>query len=230
MSGGWLARRRRGWQVMVAGGLGNTAALWKDLRDFKDESAGVRARIKILSCLGVWTVLRVIDARSGESELAEAVVAAPLAISAPTEVDGRDFPSWPRKKAARLARGGFLNEFSFGLEVRDDFDFDAGGLRQAGHLDGGAGGEIAGEIFGVDFVHAGEVREVGQEHGALHDVGEGELLVVEDGLHILQHAFGLHLDVALDEVAGRGVDGDLSGAEEQIADAHGMVIGTDRSR
>ncbi len=112
-----------------------------------------------------------------------------------------------------------------GLEVRDDFDFS--GVRapgQRGDLDGGAGGKISGEILRVNFIHAREIREVGEENRALDHVGEGQFLIVEDGLHVLQDAVGLRLDVASDEVAGGGIEGNLAGAEEQVADADGMVV------
>ena len=108
-----------------------------------------------------------------------------------------------------------------------DFDLDVRAFGQRGDLDRRARGEIAGEILGVDFVHPGEVREVGEEHGGLHHVSECELLVVEDRLHVFEHAFGLRFDVASDEIAICGADGDLPGAEEQVADAHGMVVRAD---
>ena len=86
---------------------------------------------------------------------------------------------------------------------------------------------ILGEILGVDFVHAAEVSKVSHEHGGLHHVGERELLVVENGLHVFEHALGLSFDVASNQVAIGRADGDLSGAEQQVADAHGVVVWAD---
>ena len=70
----------------------------------------------------------------------------------------------------------------------------------------------------------GEVGEVGEEHGALHNVRECEALVFENDLYVFEDAFGLDFDVAADEVAGARFDRDLAGAEQHVADAHSMVI------
>ena len=111
--------------------------------------------------------------------------------------------------------------------MRDDFDLHAGSLGQAGDLDGGTCGEILREILRVNFIHAGEVRQVGQEDGGLHDVRKSQPLVVEDGLDILEDAVGLDFDVADDEAAVLGIERNLASAEQQVADAHGVVVGAD---
>src|ERR1700722_9178725 len=113
-----------------------------------------------------------------------------------------------------------------GLMVGDDFDVHNRGFRQGSDLDGGARRKIRREIFGVNFVHPREVGEVGQKHGAFHNVGKRQLLVVENGFDVLEHAVCLCLDVALDEIARGGINRNLSRAKQQVANAHGMVIGT----
>ena len=52
-----------------------------------------------------------------------------------------------------------------GLPHCDGFDLEAGAFGDGGDLDAGAGGERRTEGAGVDVVHGGEVREVGEEHG-----------------------------------------------------------------
>ena len=111
--------------------------------------------------------------------------------------------------------------------MRHDFDFYARAFGQSSDLNGGTRGEILREILRIDFVHPGKVREVSEEHGGLHHVSEGELLVIKDGLHVFEHALGLGFDVASDEIAIGGADGDLTSAEQQVADAHGMVVWAD---
>jgi len=108
--------------------------------------------------------------------------------------------------------------------MRDDFDLHVGALGQAGDLHGGARREIFREILRVNIVHGNEVGEVGEKHGGFHDVGKGQSLVIENGLYILQHAVGLRLDAADDEAAILGIDGDLSGTEQEVANAHGVII------
>lgn len=111
--------------------------------------------------------------------------------------------------------------------MRHDFDLHVRAFGQRGDLHRGTRREIAREILSIDLVHPGEVGEVGHEHGGLHHVGEREFLVVEDGLHVFEHAFGLGFDVAGDETAVGRIKRDLARAEQQIADAHGMVVRAD---
>ena len=82
--------------------------------------------------------------------------------------------------------------------MRDDFDFHYGPFRQRGDLDGGTRREIVREIFRINFIHAGEVGEVREEDGAFHDIGESQLLIIENRLYIFQNAFGLRFDVGAD--------------------------------
>src|SRR5471032_1689330 len=70
------------------------------------------------------------------------------------------------------------------LKMCDDLNLHVRALGQRGNLDRGARREIAREILRVNLVHAREVAEVGQEHRAFHDIGEGEFLVVQNGLHV----------------------------------------------
>ena len=112
----------------------------------------------------------------------------------------------------------------------DAFDFDEGVFREAGYLDGGTGGwHVAfwGEVAGVDLVHGGEVVHVLEEDGGLENVGEREVDGVEDGAEVFADALGLLGDAAFDEVAGGGVDGDLAGGVDEIADTDGLRVGAD---
>ena len=97
-------------------------------------------------------------------------------------------------------------------------------------MDGGARRKIAREKLAVNLVHAGEFREVGEEDGALHDVRKGQALVIEDALHVLQHAARLVLDVAGDELAVGRIERNLPGAEQQVTDADGVIVGANGRR
>lgn len=98
--------------------------------------------------------------------------------------------------------------------MRDDFDFDDGAFGQSGDLNRGTGREIVREIFRVDFVHAREVGEVRQEHGAFDDVREGKFLILQNGFYVFQDAFGLRFDIAGNEVSGGRIKRDLPRAKE----------------
>ena len=113
------------------------------------------------------------------------------------------------------------------LEMRDDFNLHTRTLRQRGDLDRGARRKIFSEILRVNFIHAGEIREIRQEHRAFDDVGERQHLVFQNRLHILQHAVGLRLDVAGNQISIRRFNRDLSCTKKQIADAHGMIVRAD---
>jgi hypothetical protein len=54
-------------------------------------------------------------------------------------------------------------------------------------------------------------------------MGESELLVSRIAW-IFEHAFGLDLDIARNQITRCGVQRDLSGAKQQVANAHGMVV------
>ena len=112
--------------------------------------------------------------------------------------------------------------------MRNDFDLDMGAFWQPCDLDSGARRKVRCEVFGIDFVHPAKIRQVGEEDGAFDDIGEREILVIEDGLDVIEDTLGLCLDVAQDQVARGGIKGNLSSAEKQVADAHGVVVGSDR--
>ena len=112
----------------------------------------------------------------------------------------------------------------FDLKMSNDFDLDICAFGQGSHLDGGAGWKFLREIFGIRFVHAGEIGEVRQEHCAFDYVGECQFLIIQNRFHIQQYPFGLGCDITSDQVAGRWVNGNLSGAKKKIPCAHGMVI------
>ena len=84
-------------------------------------------------------------------------------------------------------------------------------------------------MFRVNCIHTRKISEIGHKHRAFDDIGKSQLLVVEDGFDILEHAFGLRFDVAGNQIAGRGINRDLPGAKKQIANPHGLIVRTDRS-
>lgn len=82
----------------------------------------------------------------------------------------------------------------------------------------------------IDLVHGREVGKVRHKNSAFHDMGKGQALVLENGLHILKHALRLRLDVTNNEVTVLGINRYLASAKEQIAYAHGVAVGADDSR
>jgi hypothetical protein len=107
--------------------------------------------------------------------------------------------------------------------MRDHFDLHIGATRQCRHLDGGACREVAGEIGSVNFVHAAEVSEVGQENSRFDDIGEVEILICEDDFHVFEDTLGLGFDVASNQVS-IGVERNLPSAKEHVAHADSVVI------
>ena len=83
------------------------------------------------------------------------------------------------------------------------------------------------KVFGVEGVHGGEVGHVFEEDGGFDDVGEVEAGGGEDGLEVFEDAGGLGCDAAGDQRAGGGVEGDLAGGVEGVADADGLGVGAD---
>lgn len=112
----------------------------------------------------------------------------------------------------------------------DDLDFYEGVLGERGHGYGGAGGgddAFGGQVFGVDLVHDGEVGHALEEDGGFDYVGEVEAGFVKDSANVLEDADGLLGDASGDELAGGGVEGNLSGEEEHASDANGLRVRAD---
>ena len=145
--------------------------------------------------------------------------------------EGADAHAGPLHRFAQAqadnSRNGVLGA---GVFFGDDFDFYEGFAGEAGYGYGGAGGgydSVGGEDGGVDFVHRGEVFHVLEEDGGFDDVDHAEAGGFEDGGEVLEDLGGLLLDAAGDELAGGGVEGDLAGGVEGVADADGLGVGAD---
>ena len=106
-------------------------------------------------------------------------------------------------------------------------DFEPGVARQARRLDRGARGKRLGEERPVDLVHGREVFEVGEEDGGASHVRKRESRFFEQGADVLEDAAGLRGDVASHEGARRGVDGNLSRNEQELAGAERGGVGAD---
>lgn len=114
--------------------------------------------------------------------------------------------------------------------MRYHFNLHRGTFGQRGDLNRGTGWKIPGEIAGVNLIHRCKVAEVGHEHRAFENICKGQSLIVQNGLHVFQHALGLRFDVAGHQIAGGGFNWNLPGAEKQIAGTDGMVIRTHGGR
>src|SRR5258708_38877876 len=111
--------------------------------------------------------------------------------------------------------------------MRDYLYLHSRSLRQCRDLDGGPGREIRREVHRIDLVHTGEVGEVGQKDCAFDHVPKRKSLVIEAGLDVFQNAIRLRLDVASNKISRGGIEWNLAGAEQHIADAHSMVVRAD---
>jgi 3-hydroxybutyryl-CoA dehydrogenase len=101
-------------------------------------------------------------------------------------------------------------------------------LGQGAYLYRFTGREVALEIFAVDLVHLAKLVHIGEEDGGLDHVAEGHAGFLENIFQVLHHLVGLFLDVAVLQVAGGGINADLSGDEEQAGCFHPLVIRSDR--
>ena len=81
----------------------------------------------------------------------------------------------------------------------------------------------------VDRVDRREVGDVGQEDRRLDDVRPGQAGGVEDGREVAQGPLGLGLD-AVDELAGRRIEPELAGAEEEPVGRDRLAVRADRRR
>ena len=123
-----------------------------------------------------------------------------------------------------------LSLLDFALLSSDDFDLNKRVLGQTGHLDRAAGRIVAfGEESRVHLVHRAEVVHVAQEHGGLDNGIHAQAGGLQDRLDIGQGLLRLLLD-ALGERAGRGIDGQLAGSDDQCAQIDGLAVGADGCR
>src|ERR1035441_1814465 len=107
--------------------------------------------------------------------------------------------------------------------------FEAGRLLEGGLLlpwSGRAGPEVA----AVDFVHGGEVSQVFQEDGAAENLLHANARSLQNGGEILEHAVGLGAYVSGYDLLSGGINGHLSGCENQALGSNGLRVGSDGLR
>src|SRR5262249_19566624 len=107
---------------------------------------------------------------------------------------------------------------------------DARAGRQRRHLDRRARGMRRGEMACVYGVHRRELREIGEIHRRLHDVGEAEARGGEHRGQVLARARRLGLDPARNQPTRDGAEADLTGAEDEIAGGDRLRVGTQGAR
>ena len=113
----------------------------------------------------------------------------------------------------------------------DALDFNEGASREGLDGEGAAGRERSGEELGVDLVHGGEIAHVGKEYRRLDDARKAEAGRFEDGPRVEQGLAGLLLDAALREGTRGGIDGELTGNEnEAVAAVDSLAVRADGGR
>lgn len=115
----------------------------------------------------------------------------------------------------------------------DDFNFDESVFGKAGYGNRGSGRfdrAGRGEILRINLVHGGEVLHVFQKDNGFDDVAEAGAGGSEDGLEVFKRAGGLLGDAAGNKLTGRGIEGDLAGGIDEIAQANGLGVGSNGAR
>jgi len=109
-----------------------------------------------------------------------------------------------------------------------DFYFDESSSGQSGDLHRGTSGWLNRKGPRVDLIHGGKVSEAGQEDGGLDDMRKGQALILKNQADVLKHPLCLSPDVSFDQTSRSGVQRDLTGAEQEIANADGVAVWTNR--
>ena len=81
----------------------------------------------------------------------------------------------------------------------------------------------------VEAIHRGEVAKIGEKNGRFGDILKTCVNCGKEGADIGDDLLRLRLDAAFDDFHGRRIKRDLPGAEEEIANACGVGVGTDGS-
>jgi len=110
------------------------------------------------------------------------------------------------------------------LGFGDQIDLHRGVARQTRDLNGGAGRRVFTKKPGINLVHAPEFPQIPKVHGGLQNFSKVRAARFQNRGQVLEYAFGLGGDVTGDELAGGGVQGNLSGDENQISAADGLGI------
>src|SRR5262245_3786308 len=97
----------------------------------------------------------------------------------------------------------------------DGVDFDARVPWQARRLNRRSRRVGLHEKCSIYVVHRSEVIHVGEKHSGTHDVRVRQPAAFEESTDIFEDALSLRFDVAVDHVAGRRVERDLSGDEQK---------------
>src|SRR5512140_1616520 len=105
----------------------------------------------------------------------------------------------------------------------DDLDLDPGIESQPGHADGRSRRRVGWEELAVDLVHRGEVVELAQVDGRLHDVAVVEPDGAEHSPDVLQHLPCLGPDPARDRAGGAWLVADLAREEHEAAGLDGLA-------
>jgi len=117
----------------------------------------------------------------------------------------------------------------FALLDGDDFDFNESVLGQTGNFHCAAGRIVAfGEEGCIYRIHCSKVVHVAQEHGGLNNGIHRQASGLQNRLDVGQRLLGLTLN-AFGECAGSGVDGQLTGSDDQIAQIDSLAVGADGS-
>ena len=110
-----------------------------------------------------------------------------------------------------------------GLEQRHRLDLDQRAGGQLCDLDGRTGRRSVTDVCCVDLVHRGEVTEILEKDGRLHEPVEAAAGLLEDRAQVLHHLLGL----GRDPVDGRLVSrpkAELAGDEDEPGGLHGLVV------
>lgn len=117
-----------------------------------------------------------------------------------------------------------------GLNLGNDLDFDKSTLGKG--LDGyGRAGRIGGcEILAIHLVEDSKVGHIGHEDRDLDHLVHRRTGSLDDGLDVLEALNGLAAEVGACEVAGSGVDAQLTAGKKHAVHFDGLTVGTDGSR
>ena len=112
---------------------------------------------------------------------------------------------------------------------RDGLDLHQSALGQILHSEGSTGRLVLCEVLCVNSVHGSEISDVSQQNGGLDHIVQGVTGLSQNVLHIGQGLVGLSSDIVACELAGSGVNGDLTGDKDDVTGLNSLRIGADGS-
>ena len=112
----------------------------------------------------------------------------------------------------------------------DALNFQLCAHRQRCNLKAGTSRCTFGEVLAVNLVECCEISQISQEAGGLDDAVHADTALSQNSLQVLHNLLSLLLNGGTLDLAGLGVQRNLTRSKDKLLGLDGLRVGADRSR